>query len=67
MTGGNMKHETVEQTAKALPAVVGATYSTITLNELVAVATLLYVLAQLGFLLYKWYWVHKDRMDGKDD
>jgi hypothetical protein len=63
MTGGSMKQDTVEQTAKAIPAVVGTAYSTVTLNELVAVATLLYVLAQLGFLLYKWYWAHKDRMD----
>lgn len=66
MTGGNMKHETIDQTAKAIPAVAGVTYSTVTLNELVAIATLLYVLAQLGFLLYKWYWAHKDRVDNND-
>jgi amino acid transporter len=61
-----MKQETVEQTIKAAPALAGTVYSTITLNEMVAVATLAYVVVQLGFLVYKWYWDHKERMEKRD-
>lgn len=59
MTGGTMKHETIEQTIKAAPAVAGAAYSAITLNELVMILTALYIVMQMAFLGYKWYFEHK--------
>lgn len=53
-----MRHETLEQVGKAVPAVVG---TGITLSDIstmvtigVGIATLLYVLAQLAYLLWKW-------------
>lgn len=65
MQGGTMKHETVEQTAKAIPAIAGATYSAITLNELVMILTAVYIVLQMGFLLYKWYWYWIERKKNK--
>ena len=56
----NIKHETTKQVIKAAPAIGGSIYSAITLNDVVAIVTILYVLLQAGFLLYKWYWVHKE-------
>jgi hypothetical protein len=56
-----MKHETIDQTLKSLPAVVGTAYSALTLNELVMVLTALYIVMQMGFLAYKWYNEHQDR------
>jgi hypothetical protein len=65
MQGGTMKHETVEQTVKAIPAIAGATYSAITLNELVMILTAVYIVLQMGFLLYKWYWDWIERKKDK--
>lgn len=49
-----LKHETAEQTLKALPAIGGTAIAGLTLNEWVAVATLIYVVLQIGFLIWKW-------------
>lgn len=62
-----MKHEAMEQSLKAAPAVGGALYSTITLNEVVAAATLVYVVLQAAFLVYRWYWEHKEKRGKKDE
>ena len=51
----SMKHETSIETAKAVPAVVGATIAGLTLNEIVALVTILYVLLQSAFLIWKWH------------
>lgn len=46
--------QTVVETAKALPAVTGATVATLTLNEWVAVATFFYITIQAAYLVWKW-------------
>jgi hypothetical protein len=40
--------------AKITPAGIGALWAGFTLNEWVAIATLIYVLAQTGLLIPKW-------------
>jgi len=49
-----MKQETVTQAISATPAVGGATYSVITLNEAVAIMTMLYIGLQMVYLIWKW-------------
>lgn len=51
------KEELTPAAAKIAPAVSGAAYSfsNLTLNELAALATLIYVILQIGLLLPK-YW-----------
>ena len=51
--GGVMKEFQVEA-AKALPAVSGVAIYGFTLNEMVAVATLAYVILQSAYLIWKW-------------
>jgi hypothetical protein len=65
MQGNNMKHETIEQTFKAVPAVAGTAYSAVTLNELVMILTAIYIVMQMAFLAYKWYNDHQDRKKKK--
>lgn len=43
------------EAVKATPAVVGATASSLTLNEWVAVATGIYIAIQAAYLLRKWW------------
>lgn len=50
----HMKQETIIETARAVPAVVGATAATVTLNDVVAIVTIIYVLLQGAYLIYKW-------------
>jgi hypothetical protein len=58
-----LKQETTIETAKAVPAVVGATIAGLTLNEVVAVVTIIYILLQAAFLIYKWLrQVKKDKI-----
>jgi len=53
-----MKHETLEQVAKAGPALVGAGITLSDISTMVTIgvglATLVYILAQLGYLVWKW-------------
>lgn len=49
-----MKFEVQGETLKAVPAVAGTVYSSFTLNECVAVATLLYIALQAVYLIWKW-------------
>ena len=58
----DMKQETVIQAKLATPAVAGATIAGITLNEIVAGVTAIYVLVQLAYLIWKW---HKEYKQGK--
>lgn len=65
-----MKQDTAEQIGKAIPAVVGAG---ITLSDVSTIVTItvgiltgIYVLAQLCFLLWKWYRLWRREMVGEN-
>jgi uncharacterized membrane protein len=49
------RQETITAAAKITPAIGGAAYTAMTLNEWVALATLVYVLLQIGLLVPKYY------------
>lgn len=49
-----MKHETIIESGKTVPALVGATIAGYTLNEVVALVTIIYILLQAAFLIWKW-------------
>lgn len=53
------------ETVKAIPAVTGATIYSLTLNELVAVATLAYIILQMAYLGWKWWHEAKAKRNGK--
>ncbi|NBX72679.1 MAG: hypothetical protein EBQ89_00065 [Alphaproteobacteria bacterium] len=60
------KSDVLSEAAKAAPPVAITTAVTIgglTLNEWVAIATLLYVVLQSGWLIWKWYHAIKERKD----
>lgn len=50
----SLRQETTIETVKAAPAIFGAGVSAVTLNEAVAIATLLYILLQAAYLIWKW-------------
>lgn len=50
----NMKVETSIESAKAAPAIIGAAFSALTMNHLVAGATLAYIILQAAYLIWKW-------------
>jgi len=53
-----MKQQTQDiaiETAKGAPAVAGAVAASMTLNEWVAVATGIYILVQIAYLVRKWW------------
>lgn len=49
------------QAAKGAPAVAGALFSAVTLNQWVALATLVYIIVQLLYLVRKWWREEVDR------
>ena len=51
---GEIRQETAVAGAKIIPAVGGATWYGFTLNEWVGIATLLYVVLQIGLLIPKY-------------
>ena len=57
------KADIASEAAKASPpvAVAGATLAGITVNDLILWATLLYLVLQIGFLLYRWGRIHFGR------
>ena len=58
------KSDLITEAAKATPPVVITTAVTVgglTLNEWVAVATLLYIVLQSGWLVWKWFHAIKDK------
>ncbi|NDD85364.1 hypothetical protein EBZ38_13965 [bacterium] len=60
------KSDVLSEAAKAAPPIAITTAVTIgglTLNEWVAIATLLYVVLQSGWLIWKWYHAIKERKD----
>lgn len=57
-----LKQETISEVGRAIPAITGATYSIITLNEAVAIATLIYVVIQTIILIHKHlHWMCKNK------
>ena len=61
------KHETYIETGKAIPAIAGATIYGLTLNEIVAIATILYIIIQAAFLFYKWYWDWQEKKEQRKE
>jgi uncharacterized membrane protein len=58
------KSDIVSEAIKAAPPVAITTAVTVgglTLNEWVAIATLLYIVLQSGWLVWKWYHAIKDK------
>jgi len=58
------KSDVIVEAAKAAPPVVITTAVTaggLTLNEWVAIATLLYIVLQSGWLVWKWFHAIKDK------
>lgn len=55
-----MKTEFLSEAMKGTPAVAGAAASIMTLNEAIAVATGIYILVQVAYLLRKWWREEKD-------
>lgn len=55
-----MKQDFAAEVAKGTPAVAGAVASAITLNEAVAIATGIYILVQVAYLLRKWWREEQD-------
>lgn len=54
------KADIASEAAKASPpvAVAGATVAGIQVNDLILWATLIYIVLQIGFLLYRWQRLH---------
>ena len=53
-SGHDLKMDTAAAVVRAAPAIGGAWYSAMTLNEWVALATLIYVVLQIGLLIPKY-------------
>ena len=65
--GTSMKQETIGEAGKAMPAVGGTAYSFIEaapLNELVAIATIIYIIVQTVILLHKHFYFVKEKKNG---
>lgn len=60
-TSIEMKHDISAAGLKSTIAASGATIASLTLNEWVAVATLVFIFLQSALLIYKWYWMALDR------
>ena len=56
-----LRAETTSEIVKAVPAIGGAAYAGITLNEWAAIATICYVIVQAAILIHKHYWAVQDR------
>jgi hypothetical protein len=54
------KADIAAEAAKAAPpvTVAGATVAGVTINDLILWATLVYIVLQIGFLLYRWQRLH---------
>ena len=61
MGSKTLKQDMSVETLKASPAVAGAAYSYLTLNEWVAIATFLYIIFQVIVLIHKHHWAMQDR------
>jgi hypothetical protein len=63
------KADIVQEAAKATPpaVVAGMTVAGYTLNDIVLLVTLVYVLLQIAFLIFKWWQVASKKSDGGDN
>ena len=61
------QHAVAVQAAKGAPAVAGALFSVMTLNQWVALATLIYIIVQLLYLIRKWWREEVDRWRSKEE
>ena len=61
-------HDVADQAARAAPAAVvaGLTFIGYSLNDIVLFATLVYVLLQISFLLFRWWKIATGRTE-KDE
>lgn len=59
------KSDLVSEAAKAAPpvTVAGATIAGMQINDLILWATLVYLILQIAFLLYRWHKMHKNGED----
>lgn len=59
------KADIASETAKAAPpvTVAGATVAGVQINDLILWATLIYIVLQIAFLLYRWGRLHFQRKD----
>lgn len=56
-----MRDDIQIQAVKATPAVVGTAWYSLTMQEWVAIATIVYIGAQFLYLIWKWHNEHVDR------
>lgn len=61
MNGATMKQETLSEGFKAVPAIGGAAYYSMTLSNWVAIATITYIVIQTIILLHKHYYFVKEK------
>ena len=59
------KSDIATEVAKATPpvTVAGATVAGVQVNDLILWATLVYIVLQIGFLLYRWHKMHTDNKE----
>ena len=55
------KHDLVTEALKGSPAVAGAIASTMTMNEVVMLGTVIYIVIQALYLMRKWFREEVDR------
>lgn len=62
------KHEIAAEAVKAAPpiTVAGATVAGVPVNDLILWATLLYLVLQIGFLVYRWWRLHNGNDEGAE-
>jgi hypothetical protein len=62
------KSDLIAEAAKSAPpvTVAGLTVAGVSLNDLVLIATLFYIVLQAGFLLYRWVRVHNGQVATDD-
>lgn len=61
------KADIAAETAKAAPpvTVAGASVAGLTINDMILWATLIYIVLQIGFLLYRWQRLHFSQQAGE--
>jgi hypothetical protein len=62
------KSDLIAEAAKSAPpvTVAGLTVAGVSLNDVVLIATLCYIVMQAGFLLYRWVRVHNGQATADD-
>lgn len=61
------KADIAAETTKAAPpvTVAGASVAGVTINEMILWTTLIYIVLQIGFLIYRWQRLHYSRQAGE--